>query len=304
MSYTLGQLIKHYRTDPDSRFAKLSYQVRIKQDRLLTRIDKEHGHLQLRGIRARMLLAWYDIWASGGKWAMAYEMMVRLRAMFSFGFALLEDQECERLHKILKETRFRTLGARSVEITKEHVQAIRTTAREHFGWPSIGLTQAFQFELLLPQKDAIGEWVPVSESGESDIVWRGKKWLRGLQWSSIDKNLILRHASGAGGRPIEVDLRTAPMVMEELYLIYGAKDPEQFPKSGPIVLCDITGMPWIAGEFRRKWRLVAKKAGVPDKVKNRDSVPAGMIVGGPDRARVSQGISIARINNSLRTRRR
>ena len=92
--------------------------------------------------------------------------MVRLRAMFAFGFALLENQECERLHKILKETQFRTLGARSVEITKGHVQAIRATATDHFGWPSIGLTQALQFELLLPQKDVIGEWVPVSEPGE------------------------------------------------------------------------------------------------------------------------------------------
>ena len=55
MSYTLRQLIEHYRTDQDLRFAKLKYQVRLKQDRLLTRIDEEYGHQQLRGIRARTL---------------------------------------------------------------------------------------------------------------------------------------------------------------------------------------------------------------------------------------------------------
>ena len=59
MSYTLKQLIGHYRTDPDSRFAKLSYDVRIKQDRLLKRIDRDYGHQQLRSIRARTLLAWF-----------------------------------------------------------------------------------------------------------------------------------------------------------------------------------------------------------------------------------------------------
>lgn len=304
MSYTLRQLIGHYRTDPDSGFAKLQYQVRLKQDRLLARIDEEYGHHQLRGIRTRTLLAWYKIWASGGKIAMAYELMVRLRAMFAFGFALLEDQDCERLHKILKETRFRSLGARSVQITKEHVQATRVTAREHFGWPSIALAQALQFELLLPQKDVIGEWVPVTEPGETDVVWEGRKWLRGLRWSNIDKNLVLRHATGAGGRPIEVDLKTAPMVMEELYFSAGTESAEHFPKRGPIVLCDITAMPWLTGEFRRKWRLVAKKAGLPDDFKNRDSVPAGMIIGGPDRARVKQRITLARIDQSLRTRRR
>jgi hypothetical protein len=228
-------------------------------------------------------------------------MMVRLRVMFAFGFALLEDQECERLHKILEGTRFRTLGPRSAEITKAHVQAICATARDHFGRPSIGLTQAFQFEL--PQKDVIGEWVPVSEPGESDIVWK-EKWLRGLRWSNIDKNLILRHVTGAGGRPIEVDLRTAPIVLEELRLIAGTEEMEPLPTRGPIILCDVTGMPWRTVEFRRKWRLVAKKAGVPDRVKNRDRVPAGMIDGGPERARVSQPVSLARISTSLRRRRR
>jgi hypothetical protein len=301
---TLRELIGHYRTDPDSPFAKLSYQVRKSQERLLKRIDKDYGHQHLRGIRARTMLAWYEIWASGGKWAMAYEMMVRLRAMFAFGFALLEDQECERLYKILEQTRFRTLGPRSVEITKAHVQAICTAANEHFGWPSIGLTQALQFELLLPQKDVIGEWVPVSEPGESDVVWPDQKWLRGLRWSSIDKDLVLRHVVGAGGRPIEVDLKTAPMVMEELYHSYGTREREQLPTQGPIILCETTGMPWRTVEFRRKWRLVAKHAGVPDRVKNRDSVPAGMIDGGPERARVSQPVSLARISDSLRRRRR
>jgi hypothetical protein len=116
--------------------------------------------------------------------------------------------------------------------------------------------------------------VPISEPGESDIVWREQKWLRGLRWSNIDKNLILRHAVGSSGRPIEVDLRTTLMVLEEL------KDHSDMLRSirricAPLLLCEINAMPWSTAEFRRKWRLVAKKAGVPDIVKNRDSVPAG-----------------------------
>jgi hypothetical protein len=101
-----------------------------------------------------------------------------------------------------------------------------------------------------------------------------------------------------------VDLKTAPMVMEELYHSYGTREREQLPTQGPIILCETTGMPWRTVEFRRKWRLVAKHAGVPDRVKNRDSVPAGMIDGGPERARVSQPVSLARISDSLRRRRR
>jgi hypothetical protein len=176
-------------------------------------------------------------------------------------------------------------------------------AHDHFGWDSIALAQALQFELMLSQKDVIGEWVPVGEPGESDVVWDGQKWLRGLRWSNIDRNLILRHVAGSSARTIEVDFRTAPMVMEE---IKARSDTFRslINARTPIVINDVTGMPWSTAEFRRKWRIVAKKAGVPDIVKNRDSVPAGAIVGGPDRARISQKVTLARIDYGLRTRRR
>jgi hypothetical protein len=303
MGYTLKQLIELYHSDPDSSFRKLRYQVRVKQDRMLTRISEEYGNHQLQSIKARTLLTWHKTWSSGGKIAIAHALMARLRALFSFGYAMLEDRECQRLLVTLKEIRFQGLGPRFVQMTAEHVRVIRTTARDHFGWYSIALAQALQFELLLSQKDVIGEWVPLEEPGESDVTWRGQKWLRGLRWSNIDKNLILRHGVGSSARPIEVDLRTAPMVLQELRP-YSQDMRSLVRGGGPIVLNDITGMPWSTAEFRRKWRLVAKKAGVPDIVKNRDSVPAGTIFGGPDRARISQGITLARMDYSLRTLRR
>ena len=74
--------------------------------------------------------------------------------------------------------------------------------------------------------------------------------------------------------------------------------------SGPIVRNDVTGMPSSTAEYRRKWRIDARKAGVPDIVKSRDSVPPAMLVGGPDRASVSPHISLTDIHRSLRTRRR
>jgi hypothetical protein len=303
MNYTLKQLIELYRSDPDSPFQNLRYQVRIKQDRMLTRISGERGNHQLRNIKTRTLLDWHKAWGSGGRIAIAYELIVRLRALFRFGFTMLEDRECYRLLEILGEMRFRSLGPRQVQMTAEHVRAIRTTAHHHCGWDSIALAQALQFELLLSQKDVIGEWVPVAEPGNSDIVWREQKWLRGLRWGDIDKNLILRHSVGSSGRRIEVDLRTAPMVLEELKG-YSQTMRSSIRANRPIVINEQTGMPWSTGEFRRKWRIVAKIAGVPNTVKNRDSVPAGMIVGGPDRARISQKVTLARIDYSLRTLRR
>jgi len=303
MGYTLKDIIALYRTDADSPFQRLGYQARVKQDRMLERINEKYGHLQLRGVKSKTLLAWYKDWSSGGRIAAGHALIGRLRTLFRFGFTILDDEECLRLLDFLSESRFRTQGPRLVQLTADHVNAIRSEAREHFGWYSIALAQALQFELRLGQKDVIGEWVPIGEPGESGFISQGKKWVRGLCWSHIDRNLVLRHTTGSAGKPIEADLRTAPMILDEL----GGEDEiirMVNEKDGPIVVNDITGMPWSTAEYRRKWRMVARKAGVPDVVKNRDSVPASTLVGGPDRARVSRHISFTDMHRHLRSRRR
>ncbi|MBR1149965.1 hypothetical protein [Bradyrhizobium sp. JYMT SZCCT0428] len=318
MGRTLEQLIDSYRTDPDSDFLKLKYQVRTKHDGELTRLLEKHGRAQLRDIQLRMLTAWYRDALADGKIAKARSLVSRLRELFRFGRLFLEDGDCHRLFEVLRKLQLDMSPPRRVEMTADHARAICKTAREHFGWHSIALAQALQFELLLGQKDVIGEWVPVGEPGESDVVQPGKKWLRGLRWSGIDDKLILSHQVGSGQRPIEADLRTAPMVTEELQWLAGEGplvvageatekamiNREFLPASGPVIICDTTGMPWSTPEFRRKWRLVAKKAGVPDNVTNRDSLPTGMIRGGPDRAEIRQKYSLKRIDYSLRMARR
>jgi hypothetical protein len=134
------------------------------------------------------------------------------------------------------------------------------------GLPSIALAQAIQFECSLAQKDVIGEWVPIKEPGTSDVTDGNMKWLRGLRWSAIDQNLILRHTTSRGQNDIEVDLRDAPMVMEEFARFSG-----KLPKSGPIIIEKGTGRPYRAHQFRRHWREVADAAKIPITIKNMDS---------------------------------
>jgi hypothetical protein len=270
MSLTLGHLIEQYRTDADSHFMNLSYRVRVDRERTLARIYREHGNQQLRNIRNRTLIAWHRQWIAGGKLSMARSLVDRMRELLRFGSIILEDRECSRLLDGLAEVRPQKPVPSPSYITRAQACAICTVAREHFGWHSIALAQALQFELPLSQKDVIGEWVPIGEAGTSDVVADGQKWLRGLRWSAIDDKLILRHAAGSGNKFIEIDLKTAaPMVLAEFEEEFGSGTK---PESGPVILCDTTGLPWSAAEFRRKWRLVAAKAGVPDSVKNRSGV--------------------------------
>jgi hypothetical protein len=165
--------------------------------------------------------------------------------------------------------RFENPKPRSEQLTAEHVKAIREKAHE-LGKPSIALAQAIQFELMLNQKDVIGEWLPATEPGESDIVLDGLKWLHGIRWSEIDNNLILRHVTSFRKKMVEIDLKRAPMVLEEIKRL-GAT-----PKNGPVVVSEWSQKPWSSNEFRRWWRKLADAAGVPKNIRNMDSSKVGM----------------------------
>ncbi len=115
---------------------------------------------------------------------------------------------------------------------------------------------------MLRQKDVIGEWVPINEPGMSDVTTGNSKWFRGLRWEEIDSNMILRHVTSKRQKEVTAELRLAPMVMEEL--------PAR-RASGPVIICEHTGIPWTAHEFRRHWRKLATAVGVPKTVRNMDS---------------------------------
>jgi hypothetical protein len=265
---TIRSLVAAYQTDPNSPYHNLRYQIRVNYSNVLGRIIDRHGDEMFQDVRAGVFLAWHKEWsADGTKLPMGKVFIGMLRTLIGFGATFLEDPECIRLKGVLSGMRFKTPKPRSEFLTAEMAIAVRAKAHE-WGWPSIALAQAFQFELALRQKDVIGEWVPVKEPGVTDVTWDGRKWLHGLRWSEIDKNMILRHQTSKTGKLLEVNLSRAVMVVEEL-AAYEARNGA-LPAVGPIVVCEGTGKPW-GTEFRRKWRWVAKAAGIPDSVKNMDT---------------------------------
>ena len=76
----------------------------------------------------------------------------------------------------------------------------------------------------------------------------------------------------------EFDLRSYPMVIEELAQKFGAQIPDNanriadgLPATGPVIVCEYTGAPWRTKPFQAKWRKIADAAGIPRDVQNRDS---------------------------------
>ena len=261
----LRDVIDAYQTDPLSSFHKQRFHVRQNHAGMLRRIRDQHGAVPIGDITGRVLIEWHAGWKGADKVAMAHSMIGQLRTVFSFGFTHLAEPNCERISQILHRLKFPMAGARTERITADQADAVRTWAHI-VGWHSIALAQAIQFELMLRQRDCIGEWIPEDEPGVGIETWNGQKWMRGIVWSEIDDDLVLRHVTSKRQKPVEVDLKLSPMVMEELAFL------DEIPNGAePVVINEATGMPWTASEYRRKWRIVARYAGVPDNVFNMDS---------------------------------
>lgn len=268
--HTVKGLVNAYQTDPDSNFGKLRHCTRVYYASLCRRINTDMGDTAIADLKARDMLRWHEslIVPDGPgkpiKTSQGHACMTMLRTLLGFGMTILEDEDCTRLSTILHKMRFPVAKPRSERLTAEQVIAVRAKAHAN-GKPSMALAQAIQFEVILRQKDVIGEWVPRNEAIPSDIFDAGSKWVRGLRWSEIDSNLILKHITSKRQKPIEVNLFNAPMVMEELKLL------DHIPAGGPVIVSELTKLPYRADEFRRQWRKLANECGIPKSVRNMDS---------------------------------
>jgi len=261
---TLASLAACYTTDPDSNFRKLRYKTREHYETLLRKLTKSHGDKMIADIKAREILSWHRDWMEGGKVTIAHATIGMLRTIINFGSVFLECPECSRVSVALHNMRFKNAKPRTATLSAEQANMIRAAAHAE-GLPSIALAQAFQFDGILRQKDVIGEWVPISEPGVSDVTDGNDKWLRGIRWEEIDENLVLRHMTSKRDKMIEIPLSAAPMVMEEFAKL------GELPKKGPVIVFERKQKPYNAYDFRRFWRRLANKCGIPNTVRSMDS---------------------------------
>lgn len=273
---SIRDLIGTYQTDEASPYNEVRYATRQNYDAQLLSLSRSLPEgAMVKDINARQAQAWHRDWSQRSA-SSAHGLIAMLRMVVKFGWTFHECRECQRAMDILRAMRFASLSSREEVLTVDQVIAIRMAAHKR-GWHEIALAQAIQFECTFRQKDVIGEWVPYNEKGASEIqdVRREQKWLRGIRWSEIDENLILKHVTSKKNKKVEINLRLAPMVMEELPLI-GDR-----PTTGPVIIDPKTGLPYQNYMFRRRWRMLADECGIPRSVKNMDT-RAGAITEGTD----------------------
>jgi hypothetical protein len=251
-------LLREYRKDP--QFLKVQFRARKNYELRCDRIDKDCGSDRLADLKWPDIQRLYNGWSSGGaKKATGHSTITMFRIAVNFGANKLGNSECVRLSVLLRGMRFKTPNVRTERLTLDQAKSIIAKAHR-MGRDSIALAQAFQIEAGLMQMDCIGDWVPNSEPGVSDVMVGNEKWLRGLRWNEIDDNFVLDHP---GYEPI--DLKGFQLVMSEI-----SRRGERLP-SGPMIVDEDTGQPFSSSKFRKLWRRIATAAGVPKGVKNMDS---------------------------------
>jgi hypothetical protein len=294
---TIASLIEIYQTHKRSPFRKLRYEAHRTYALRLQALKIAVGKVRVKNVTFEKVSDWqeeFSLDGDGGKpmKARAAALIGMVQRLVTFGALLLpKSAGCHDVCDIFEKMGKAHLMDGGSRQRKEYMSAaqcrlLRAKAHE-MGRHSIALEQAFSFELALRQKDVIGEWVPIQWPGVSDVHWGPRKWLMGLRWEQIDSNLILTHRLSKSvrgrdnvmdpeeGKTAVWDLRTCPMIMDELRCLVGKAEFERadLPACGPLIISERVGRPWTAPAFRYQWRTTATAAGIPANIQNRDSRP-------------------------------
>jgi hypothetical protein len=108
----------------------------------------------------------------------------------------------------------------------------------------------------------VGKWVPRADKRLSSIIDGTSKWI-GPMWSQIDENMIFRYTPAktqfTSGATVTLDLRTLPMVIEEL-----AHVPVE-ARRGPLIVNPRTSLPYRNWYYGEVWRQAVRSPASPRK---------------------------------------
>lgn len=275
---TMGSLVKIYRTDPDSPFQELRDAARYSYSSSLDTLTTAVGGARVLELTFRDFKRWHGEFCKpkdiGGlrRLPRGHRLMTMIRIVMAFGI-MAKLPGCAEASVVLSKMEFTNPKKRTIFMTPGQCIAHRTKAHE-MGLASIAFVDATMFELGVRQKDVIGETLPMSAPGVSDVVHHGRKWLFGMHSSELSPDLIWTHRLSkslrgrnaimdpGAGKLEQFDLKAYPMVMEEIGYLRG--------KVGAIVTNERTGRPWNQSTFGLAWRKIARAAGIPDHVQCRD----------------------------------
>lgn len=277
---TIAWLCDAFQTDSESPYRDTRLSTQRFYDDSIKFVRATVGEILIREVTGRDVRRWHKNWGRYDERTKAlanprraYAGIQVLRRIVSYGCEM-RDRACLDLAQMLTEMEFSSPRRRQNRPTYEQIQAFRSAARSPaFGRPSVAIAVTLQFELALRQKDVIGEWLPLEDGGSVGILDSGSRWSTGLLWGEhIDASWLLRKATSKSNfhEVAEHDLKLYPDVIAELDTVAREK------RVGPVIINERTGKPYRKREFARIFREVARAAGWPDTLWNRD-IKAGAV---------------------------
>jgi hypothetical protein len=267
---TFASLIELYSSDEESPYNDLRHRTQRTYDQQLKLLKRSVGARRIDRLNGEDFRRWYrklrEPKSAGHppRIARAHGCMTMLRILFGYG-QMLGLPNCDKLKGILAEMRFKDAPPRKIVITYDQVIAFIQKAHE-LGRPELALAQALQFEGTLRQIDVIGEWVPDPEQPSRT------RWANGLLWQHFRDYALVKETTKTG-QEADIDFKLYPLALAELKRV-----PSDL-RVGPVIIDSRTGQPFKERRFQKDWRAVARAAGIPDDVLNRDSRAGGVTEG-------------------------
>lgn len=294
---TMAALCRIFRGHKNSRYRKVKHTTRRFYDAYLDLIIATVGMRVVRNVDIFVCESWYEAWRAPAqedgeeRVDRAHDAISMVRTVVNFcakikklpgGRPFTGRKDCQELALDLEGVKFEKGGAREQEMTRQYAEAFIAKAMEMGAKGlipmerarSMAIGVAAQFDLILRQKDIIGEWVakhlaPKLPKGVTvlplgpEIWWGYFTWesIAGWRWRMKTSKSKYRSAS-------DFNLASFSLLMPLLELVPHAE------RSGAIVKGE-KGLPVRETTYRETFRRIARAAGIPDDVWLMDSRAGG-----------------------------
>jgi len=266
-----------YQRHPYSRFHKIKYNTRKSYTDSLKIIETTVGKRLIRNLTVLDVQHWYDEWrkpaAKEGRERIdrAHDAVSMFKTVLRFVAAALRRPECKQLIEDLENgtslVKFERGGARVEEMTFAQAGAFIRKALEMGNAGALPLDRArymaigvaAQFELLLRQKDIIGDW-----GGP-----RGEKWAGYFTWENIPGWRWRMKTSKSKYRT------AAEFNLSKYSLLYPLLEAVPHEERVGAIIKGEHGLPVRERSYRKWFRQIARAANIPDEVWSMDSRAGG-----------------------------
>lgn len=285
---TVGSACRIYQVHPSSPFHAVSHKTR-KSAYLpyLALLERTVGKRLVRRVTTVDVEHWYRKWRQPAREDgpervdRAHDAVAMLRTVLRF-MARLRVPECKLLAEELTLVQFERGGARSEEMTFAQASGfIRTAlAMEQdkklppFRGLYMALGVAAQFELLLRQKDIIGEWLPAFPKpklpkGASTTELGDELWAGFFTWENIPGWRWVMKTSKSKYRA------AADFTLSNYEMLFPLLEAVPFDQRQGAIIKGEHALPIRYRTYQKNFRKIARAAQIPDTVWSMDARAGG-----------------------------